>query len=113
MSDSFQCIVDTEVSESQASPVAHAILGWLVVERIVAGTISDCVPGDVGYAPSIAYRKATATTSPALLTLRVNGVEVITSRTVFDNGGDGFEMVCGNCGARSHPNQEFTQAVDE
>ncbi len=104
MGDWFQSIVDTEATEIEAPSLADRVLRWLIDEQIVASELTDCVlsePG--GYGPGPAYVKATGVPDDLTLRLRTNGMEVVSTRTVFHNGGIGFKLVCSACGSRTEP----------
>jgi hypothetical protein len=102
--DWFQSIVDPEAAEAEASALADRVLRWLVDEQIVASERIDCVLSDRGgYAPGPAYVKATGSPDAHVLQLRTNGLGVVSTRTVFHNGGLGFEIVCAACSGRFEP----------
>src|SRR5205807_10221013 len=83
--------------------LADRVLRWLIDEQIVVGNRTGCILGDSGYAPAAEYMKATGSPDEYLLATRTNGVEVVSTRTVFHNGGVGFEIVCSSCGGRFDP----------
>lgn len=103
MGDSFHTIVDPEATEADAPELAGRVLNWLISEQIIIPERTDCVLGGDGYAPGPAYAKATGSPYPYLLQLRTNGLKVTSTRTVFDNGGLGFKIVCSSCGGRFEP----------
>lgn len=105
MGDYFQSIVDPEATEAEATSLADRVVRLLVAEQIVVSELTDCVFGESGYAPGPAYAKATGLLDVHLLTLRTNGMEVVSTRTVFHNGGNGFELVCSACGEQTEPKQ--------
>lgn len=115
MGDWFQSIVDPEATEAEAPALADRVLRWLVDEQIVASERTDCVLSNRGgYAPGPAYVKATGSPDAHVLQLRANGLEVVSSHTVFHNGGLGFEIVCAACGGRFDPPQGlWADAVSE
>lgn len=86
MSDTFQTIVDIEVSLTDAPIIANRMLAWLIQQDIVAAMPSHCILGSdsAGYAP-VHYQKVTesdpATTN--LDKLAVNGLEICAGRRVF------------------------------
>jgi hypothetical protein len=102
MGDSFQSIVDPVATEAEAPILAERILAGLVAEQIVVPEPSDCVLGR-GYAPGRLHENAMRTRYEPLLQLQTNGLEIISKRTVFHNGGLGFELVCHSCGSRCEP----------
>ena len=105
MGDSFQTIVDPAATEAEAPALADRVLCWLINEQVVARDRTNCVLGDGGYGPGSAYIKATESPDPHLLRSRTNGLEVVSTHTVFHNGGLGFDIVCLLCGGRFEPQQ--------
>ena len=103
MGDWFQTIVDPEATEAEAPALADRVLHWLIDEQIVVGERTDCILGDGGYAPGPAYEKATGSHDKYLLATRTNGLEVVSTHTVFHNGGLGVDIVCWSCGGRFEP----------
>lgn len=114
MGDYFQSIVDPEATEAEAPSLADRVLRWLIDEQIVASELTDCVFMKPGYAPGPTYVKATGAPDVHVLKLRTNGLEVVSTRTVFHNGGLGFDLVCAACGSRIEPMQGWwADAVGE
>lgn len=104
MGDWFQSIVDPEATEAETPSLADRVLCWLIDEQIVASELTDCVLDESGgYAPGPAYVKATGAPDVHVLKLRTNGLEVVSTRTVFHNGGNGFELECTACKYRYEP----------
>lgn len=84
MSEWFQAIVDKDATEQEAPALAGKIHQWLVLDGVVVAEPSDCLLGsDAGYCPGPHYEKAVTEPYGALLDLRHNGLEIITTRTVF------------------------------
>ena len=103
MGDWFQTIVDPEATEGEAAELADSVLRWLIEEQIVVSQRSNCTLGDAGYAPGTCYTKATGSPEEHFLSLWTNGLELVSKRSVFDNGGFGFDIVCASCGGRFEP----------
>ena len=101
MGDHFQIIVDQHVEATAAVTHADRVLRWLIDEGIVESRQSDCVLGkDGGYRPGPSFAKVTDRPDDRFLTLRTNGLAVITGRTVFDAGQGGLDLVCAVCAHR-------------
>ncbi len=114
MGNLFQSVVDPEAIEAEAPALADRVLRWLIDEEVVVPERSDCILGEGGHGPGPLYVKATGTSDGHLLGLRTNGLEVVSTRTVFHNGGLGFDIVCLSCGGRFGPqNSLWGNAVDE
>ena len=103
MGDWFQTIVDPEATEAEAPALCDRVLRWLVDEQIVVGERTDCILGDAGHSPGPAYEKATGSRNKYLLAIRTNGLQVVSTHTVFHNGGLDFDIVCSSCGGRFQP----------
>ncbi len=71
------------------------VFDFLKRENIIQTNLTDCSLGRLGYKPAEKYKKALKNTDKKMLQLKVNGVEFITERRVFDNGANGLEKV--NC----------------
>jgi hypothetical protein len=63
----------------------------------VLAEATDCALGGPGHAPGPRYLAAVTDADPHLLTLRTNGVQVITGRTVFFSMG-ADQVSCPHCG---------------
>jgi hypothetical protein len=115
MGNHFQSIVDPEATEAEAPALADRVLRWLIAEQIVVPERTDCVLSESGgYAPGPAYVKATGAPDVHVLTLRTNGMEVVSTRTVFHSGEGDLELICGTCGSRIEPKQGWwADAVGE
>lgn len=97
MGDSFQTIVDIDATADSAPDLAAAAVGWLVERGILLGTTTDCVLGaGSGHAPGPRYAGAVTETDPHLHTLRTNGLEVTTGRTIFRSS-EADHITCPHC----------------
>jgi DNA-directed RNA polymerase subunit RPC12/RpoP len=94
--DWFQVIADVDATADEAEALGAATLAWLVDTGVVLGEATDCVLANVGYPPGPRYATAVTEVDPRLLTLRTNGVEVITGRTVFYSMG-ADHVTCPHC----------------
>ena len=100
--DSFQIIADVEAPEAEAPALAADVIGWLSGAGIVGAEQADCVLGAAaGYPPGRCYAAAVTTPDERLFTLRTNGVEVHTTRSVFyPVQGELGPVTCPRCGHR-------------
>ena len=118
MGDTFQTIVDREASITDAEHTASEIVGWLVKLGIVNPSPTDCVLSTKrkGYRPGPNYRNVVAVRDEHddhTLGLRVNGLEVVLGRTVFDAGQYGLGLVCRKCGSHIDGGDAWSDAVGE
>lgn len=90
-------------NDAEAALLAERVLRWLIDEQIVVAERTDCIMGDGGHAPGLRYIKTTESSDLHFLKLRTNGVEIVSTHTIFHNGGLGFEIVCSSCGGRFEP----------
>ena len=100
MGDTFQTIADVGAGEAEAEALAAAVVGWLRDAGIIAGQQPGCVLGAAaGYPPGPGYDAAVTDVDELLSGLKVNGLEVITTRSVFFPGqGDTGPVTCPQCG---------------
>ena len=114
MSDYSISIVFPSVSSEDAERIGQDLLQWLQAERVLGSELQDCVLGrPEGYPPGENYVAATDEPDEFLQTLQTNGAELITKRTVFDTGGNGFEIVCPSCSKAIEDLKPWGEAVDE
>lgn len=98
MSDSFITVVPELVSLDKAKVLGKLVLDNLVKNRIVEKIKTDCILGGTGHAPSTGYQLALAEKHERKLFPAINGLEVITERSIFENGGNGLDaLVCPLC----------------
>lgn len=100
MGDTFQTIADIEATEDMAPALAAAVVRWLSGSGVIAGPLADCVPGPAeGYPPGPGYAAAVEEPDELLPGLKVNGVEVTTTRSVFfPTQGEVGPVTCPHCG---------------
>lgn len=99
MGDFFQTIVDRDATETDASVLAETVLAWLVSQGIVEAARTDCVLGasDGGYAPGPHMEEWVDDPDEARRMtrgLKTNGLELITSKTVFWSVSTDYQPVC-------------------
>jgi hypothetical protein len=93
----YQVIADLEATEDEAEALGAWVLDWLVTTGVVVAEPTDCVLGGVEHAPGPNYTTALDGPDELLLTLRANGVEIITGRTIFYSMGT-ERITCPRCG---------------
>ena len=100
MGDTFQIIADIEVAEAAAAALAASVVSWLSGAEIIAGRQPGCVLGaDAGYPPGPGYDAAVTDVDELLAGLKVNGLELTTTRSVFFPGqGEVGPVTCPQCG---------------
>jgi hypothetical protein len=107
MGDFFQVIVDRDAGESEAASLAEAVLDWLTSEEIVEADATPCLNGldDLGYAPGPKMESWVPDADQARQTrsLRTNGLELVTDKTVFWSVSTEYEAVCPNGHAHVPP----------
>jgi hypothetical protein len=98
--DTFQIIADIEVTEAAAAALAASVVSWLRGAEIIAGRQPGCVLGaDAGYPPGPGYDAAVTDVDELLAGLKVNGLELTTTRSVFFPGqGEVGPVTCPQCG---------------
>jgi uncharacterized Zn-finger protein len=98
--DTFQIIADVEAAEAEAEGLAASVVGWLRGAGIIAGQQPGCVLGAAaGYPPGPGYDAAVTDVDELLSGLKVNGLEVTTTRSVFFPGqGEVGPVTCPQCG---------------
>jgi hypothetical protein len=114
MGNHFQVIVDKEAQAEEAFGLAAHIREWLLGEGIIEGKTQGCVPGrDAGYPPGPNYALAIARPYARLREMAINGLAIITGRTVFECGQGGFYLACDACSCRFEPPDAWSDAVAE
>ncbi|MBI5570907.1 MAG: hypothetical protein HY914_13270 [Desulfomonile tiedjei] len=116
MGEWYQMIVDEEASEEDAPVLASSIRDWLVAEGIIEGTPTDCLLSEEkGYPPGPNHIKAAdaGLGDDYMFRFGINGMEIITERTVFHTMGFPFELLCADCGHLFEPPYEWGDAVTE
>jgi len=113
MSDSFQVIVDRDVSADDASILAAEIRDWLIARRIIEQELTDCALGDLAHRPGPLHTAAVEAPADATggLSLQTNGLQIEVGRTVFYTIGG--ELTCRACGVHFEPEEGWSEAVDD
>jgi len=115
MSDHSQIIVDIEVGAEDAERLGSAVFDWLVGNGVVEREGTDSVLGGLGHRPGRSYRNALepGENDTGFLTLRTNGLEIRTGRTVFDAGGNyPLELDCDACQYQVRSKSESSAFLD-
>jgi predicted RNA-binding Zn-ribbon protein involved in translation (DUF1610 family) len=111
MSDSSQIVVDVEVSDTGAVPLADSIKRWLVAEEIVENELSDSVLDGAGYRPAVGSRAIVAGHNDGWSQLLTNGLDIRIGRQVFETSGNSIELECTSCRAVFEPDESWFEAV--
>ena len=99
VSDTFISIVSEKTSLSNSKELAEKVTRFLTEKGIIKSELTDCVLGGNGHKPSEKFSSTLKKINNGLLGLSVNGVQILTERQVFDNGGNGLDgILCPNCG---------------
>jgi len=100
MSDSSISIVCKKSRYPKNKEKAQEILEWLVANNIVDPTVSDCTLGSEN-GHTVSKGAESVVEEPCFLRFgpgQINGLSIITERTIFDTGGNGIEvLICPNC----------------
>ena len=99
MSEHNISIVPRQSTYPDRQNKANEILDWLVSRDIVKPTLSDCVgSSNNGYAISNGAKTVCADPSKLPFDYIVNGLQIISTRQIFDIGENGMEeLICPNC----------------
>lgn len=99
MSDYSIAIVPKQSNYPNNKAKAKEVLNWLISQNIIKPTLSDCIlSSDNGYAISDGARRVTNLPDELPFDLITNGLEIITTRQIFDTGESGMKKcICPNC----------------
>jgi hypothetical protein len=98
MSDSYITLVPNSVDEDESCHLADIVIKDLIDKQVIKSVKTHCTLGEEGFAPGKNYMSVTEEHSYCIWNKAVNGLEVITSRTVFENGGNGLDaIICPVC----------------
>lgn len=82
MGDSFQTLVDPVATLDDAAALAERVIADLVEAGFISPETSNCTLGEDGYPPAVAMARHLKNGDDRVLTLRTNGLEVTTGRSV-------------------------------
>ncbi|MFI1223066.1 MULTISPECIES: hypothetical protein [unclassified Streptomyces] len=86
MGDYFQIVVDRDVTEADAAPLAARVVAWLVAEGVIGPDRTEPVLGsDPGYPPGPRIREVVDSSGWGE-PWQGGGLDVEVTRTVFDSG---------------------------
>ncbi len=110
MGDYFQTIVDTEISSADAAPMAARIVEWLVAEGVVGPDRTEPVIGSGPAYPPGPRHRAVVDSSGWSEPWEAGGLEVVTTRAVFDAGqyAEASGADCPHCGRTTELRDEET-----
>ncbi len=99
VSDHYTSIVYERANLADSQELADRIISFLTEKKIIHKELSDCVLGSTGHKPAENFGSILEKQYEGFLDSKPNGLEIITERRVFENGGNGLEQVnCPNCG---------------
>ena len=100
MSDHFTSIVPVKRTILEPEKLGARLVDWLSKQRVIDSVATDCTLGEMGYPPGENYESILQEKDSQLMNLATNGLEVITERHVFHNGGTDLDQIlCKICGA--------------
>jgi hypothetical protein len=94
--------------------MAAQLASWLIKTGIISGDANaDCVLSGTGYPPGPRYHDAVTTAgTDRFLSLRTNGMALVTGRTVF-YGDPGADVSCPGCGTQIRFAEVIVPAMEE
>ncbi len=99
VSDHYTSIVSEKTNPADSQELAERIVNFLTEKKIIEKELSDCVLGSTGHKPAENFGSILEKQNEGFLYSKTNGLEIITERRVFENGGNGLDQVnCPNCG---------------
>lgn len=115
MGEWFQTIVDREASLVEAQELASTVLEFLINQGIIEAEMKVCgLDRDgMGYPPGHNCLQVVDETEPTSFRPKVNGLQVIVERSVFDSGQGGFELTCPQCQTKNTNVKKWQDAVQE
>jgi hypothetical protein len=113
MSDTFITIVPKKVTADEVPDISKRTIDWLTKRDIISQNLTDCILGEnKGYPPGLKCHEIFEEINFELRNLKTNGLEIVTTRQVFHNGGNGLdEIVCLKCGA-NNIDSDWAEKVD-
>ena len=101
MSSGFVSLVPEAIELERPVSTARTVVQWLAAKEIIVEQLTDCVLGSsLGFPPGQRYQDALEKSGNYgyFEKLLINGVQIITGRTVFDAGGNGLSAaMCPGC----------------
>lgn len=117
MGDWFQTIVDVQAAPREADALAAEVRAWLISSGIVLPDRTDCVLGsDLGFPPGPRADEVVDVSgwSTPWQNTSANGLDIITTRTVFDGGqGEPTAVTCPYCATEIELVDEHFELDDE
>ena len=93
MSDSYITLVPNLVKEYESNNLATIVIDYLKQQNIIKSIKTDCTLAENLYPPGDNYNLAVEEHNHCIMPFSINGLEVITKRSVFHNGGNGLDAV--------------------
>ncbi len=117
MGDWFQTIVDVQAAPQEADALATDVQAWLISSGIVLPDRTDCVLGkDLGYPPGPRADEVVGASgwSTPWQNVWANGLDITTTRTVFDGGqGEPTAVACPYCSTTIELVDEYFELDEE
>lgn len=106
MSDTYISLVSEKLNVADSQNTAEKIVRFLTEQKISQRTLTDCVLSlSEGYEPADNHQNGLKNSKLEFTNLKTNGIELITEKQVFHNGGNGLEEVnCPCCGENNIQN---------
>ena len=106
MSDTYISIVSEKLNVANSQNTAEKIVKFLTEQKISQRNLTDCVLSlSHGHKPAENHQNALKNPKLDFTELKTNGIELITEKQVFHNGGNGLDEVnCPYCGENNIEN---------
>ncbi|SFW49931.1 hypothetical protein [Cellulophaga fucicola] len=112
MSDNHTSIVSEKTNINNTKELGEKVLQFLIERKIIEEKLTDCTLGVLGYKPGSNFLSVLEKQNGDFLNLGVNGLEVITKRTVFHSNGENLEGIyCPNC-KQNQIEKNWSNALD-
>lgn len=112
MGNTYQTILDFEISPAEARERAEHIRTWMIEKKVLLSELSDCTLGEEGgYPPGPEYYQVTEGRSELLARLNINGVEFGTQREYAYCMSDQQTIECSHCGVISEMPEECYEGI--
>lgn len=113
MPDSYQIIVDRDVSEDDAKKAGRCAIEWLIDEFVIEEVSTRCVPDSAsrGHRPASGWQRAIVEIDERFLELDTNGVHLEVGRRVFDAGQYQPVPYCPACDQGHRPDAQWERAL--